>query len=155
LGALVASGEDPRRAFAASLLRAMPPDGPVFAYNAGFERGVLVELAQAIPDLAAPLQRITDRLVDLLPITRNHYYHPAMRGSWSLKAVLPTIAPDLDYANLDGGVQSGGDVESAYAAILDPATDAGRRADLEAALVTYCERDTLALVRLVEFFEGQ
>ncbi len=155
LGALVASGEDPRRAFAASLLRAMPPDGPVFAYNAGFERGVLVELAQAIPDLAAPLQRIADRLVDLLPITRNHYYHPAMRGSWSLKAVLPTIAPDLDYANLDGGVQSGGDVESAYAAILDPATDAGRRADLEAALVTYCERDTLALVRLVEFFEGQ
>lgn len=155
LGELVASGEEPRRAFAETLLRAMPDEGPVFAYNAGFERGVLVELAQVFPDLGAPLQRIADRLVDLLPITRAHYYHPAMRGSWSLKAVLPTIAPDLDYTNLDGGVQSGGDVDSAYAEILDPATDAVRRADLEGALVAYCERDTLALVRLVEFFEGQ
>jgi hypothetical protein len=155
LGELVATGEDPRRAFAESLLRAMPPEGPVFAYNAGFERGVLNELAQALPDLAAPLQGIADRLVDLLPITRTHYYHPAMRGSWSLKAVLPTIAPDLDYANLDGGVRSGGDVEAVYTEILDAATDAGRRTALESALITYCERDTLALVRLVEFFEGQ
>jgi len=92
--------------------------------------------------------------VDLLPITRTHYYHPAMMGSWSLKAVLPTIAPDLDYANLDGDVKSGSDVESVYAEILDPATDAGRRTELETALVTYCERDTLGLVRLVEFFEA-
>ena len=154
LGELVAGGADPRRAFAESLLRAMPADGPAFAYNAGFERGVLVELAQALPDLAVPLQRLVDRLVDLLPITRTHYYHPAMRGSWSLKAVLPTIAPDLDYANLDGGVRSGGDVESVYGEILDPATDAARREDLVTALVAYCERDTLALVRLVAFFEG-
>jgi len=155
LGELVTSGEDPRRAFAESLLRAMPSEGPVFAYNAGFERGVLNEVAQALPDLAEPLQRIADRLVDLLPITRTHYYHPAMRGSWSLKAVLPTVAPDLDYANLDGGVKSGGDVESVYAEILDPATEACRRTALETALVTYCDRDTLALVRLVQFFEGQ
>ena len=61
---------------------------------------------------------------------------------------------DLDYANPDGGVRSGGDVESAYAELLDPATDAGRRTELETAMVTYCDRDTLALVRLVEFFEG-
>jgi len=154
LGELVVTGEDPRRAFAESLIRAMPSDGPVFAYNAGFEHGVLNELVQALPDLAAPLQRIADRLVDLLPITRAHYYHPAMRGSWSLKAVLLTIAPDLDYANLDGGVRSGGDVESVYAEILDPATDAGRRTVLETAMVTYCERDTVALVRLVAFLEA-
>ena len=32
---------------------------------------------------------------------------------------------------------------------------AGSRDLLLAALVTYCERDTLALVRLVAFFEGQ
>jgi hypothetical protein len=154
LGELVASGDDPRRAFAESLVRAMPVEGPVFAYHAVFERGVLNETADAVPEFADGLRSIADRLVDLLPITRTHYYHPAMMGSWSLKAVLPTIAPDLDYANLDGDVKSGGDVESVYAEILDPATDAGRRTELETALVTYCERDTLALVRLVEFFEA-
>lgn len=31
-----------------------------------------------------------------------HYYHPDMLGSWSVKAVLPTIAPELDYASLTG-----------------------------------------------------
>ncbi len=147
-------GEDPRRAFAESLLRAMPGEGPVFAYHAVFERGVLNETADAVPEFADGLRRIADRLVDLLPIARTHYYHPAMMGSWSLKAVLPTIAPDLDYANLDGDVKSGSDVESVYAEILDPATDAGRRTELETAMVTYCDRDTLALVRLVEFFEA-
>jgi hypothetical protein len=153
LGELVATGDDPRRSFAESLLRAVPPEGPVFAYNAGFERGVLNETAAALPDLAPGLQRIADRLVDLLPIARTHYYHPAMKGSWSLKAVLPTVAPDLDYRNLEDAVQSGGDVESVYATIVDPATDPGERSRLEAALVAYCERDTLALTRLVEFFE--
>jgi hypothetical protein len=132
----------------------MPADGPVFAYNAGFERGVLHELAAALPDLAAPLQRIADRLFDLLPVARDHYYHPAMKGSWSLKAVLPTVAPDLDYANLDGGVQSGGDIDAVYAEIVDPATSVERRRQLEAAMIEYCARDTLALVRLVRFFEG-
>jgi len=155
LGELVATGDDPRRGFAESLLRAVPPGGPVFAYNAGFERGVLNETAAALPDLAGDLRVVADRLVDLLPITRTHYYHPAMMGSWSLKAVLPTIAPDLDYGNLADDVQSGGDVESVYATIVDPATDPGERVRLETALVAYCERDTLALARLVEFFERQ
>jgi hypothetical protein len=153
LGELVATGEDPRRDFATSLVRAVPAEGPVFAYNASFERGVLVDLAQRFPDLATRLNGIADRLVDLLPITRAHYYHPAMKGSWSLKAVLPTIAPDLVYSNLDESVQAGGAVDAVYARIIDPATDPDLRARLEQALVTYCERDTLALVRLVEFFE--
>jgi hypothetical protein len=116
---------------------------------------VLNETAAALPDLAPGLQGIADRLVDLLPIARTHYYHPAMMGSWSLKAVLPTVAPDLDYRNLEDAVQRGGDVESVYATIVDPATDPGERARLETALVAYCGRDTLALTRLVEFFEGQ
>ena len=74
-----------------------------------------------------------------------------MMGSWSIKRVLPTIAPDLDYANLDD-VQSGDMVEPVYFEMIDPATPAERRKVLENALLTYCERDTLAMVRLAEFF---
>jgi hypothetical protein len=74
-------------------------------------------------------------------------------GSWSIKAVLPTIAPDLDYANLDD-VQSGEMVEPVYFEIIDPETAAERKAALERALLIYCERDTLAMVRLAEFLGG-
>lgn len=76
-----------------------------------------------------------------------------MMGSWSIKAVLPTIAPELDYANLDD-VQSGDMVEPVYFEMIDPATSAERREALECALLTYCERDTLAMVRLAEFLGG-
>ena len=124
------------------------------ANPAVFERGVILELAAAFPDLAPQLQALAGRLFDLLPFTREHYYHPAMMGSWSIKAVLPTIAPDLDYANLDD-VQSGEMVEPVYFEMIDPATSAERRAALERALLVYCERDTLAMVRLAEFLGSQ
>jgi len=40
-----------------------------------------------------------ERLFDLLPLTREHYDHARMKGPWSIKAVLPPMAPDLDYGN--------------------------------------------------------
>ena len=76
-----------------------------------------------------------------------------MRGSWSLKAVLPTVAPDLDYANLDD-VQEGGAAEAAFQEAISPETMPERREVLRRALEVYCARDTLALVRLVEFFRS-
>ena len=41
------------------------------------------------------------KLFDLLPLVQQHYYHPEMKGSWSIKSVLPTLAPELSYENLN------------------------------------------------------
>jgi hypothetical protein len=60
-------------------------------------------------------------LVDLLPITRSHYYHPTQHGSWSIKAVLPAMVPELGYDAL-GGVQNGGQAQEAYLEAVDAAT---------------------------------
>jgi len=76
-----------------------------------------------------------------------------MKGSWSLKSVLPTIAPELSYENL-GEVQEGGGAQAAYLEMIDPATAQERRAQLETSLRDYCRRDTLALVGIVRAFEG-
>lgn len=103
------------------------------------------------PDLAAPLAAIAARLFDLLSVAREHYYHPVMKGSWSIKSVLPTIAPELDYAAL-GEVNNGGAAQSAYLELLNPETAPARRAQLFEALRVYCQRDTLAMVRLAQFF---
>ena len=93
------------------------------------------------------------RIVDLHPIASDHYYHRDMRGSWSLKAVLPTVAPELDYANLQD-VQEGGAAEAAFQEAISPDTTPERREVLREALEVYCARDTLALVRLVAFFSA-
>ncbi|MFO1325165.1 MAG: DUF2779 domain-containing protein [Burkholderiales bacterium] len=148
------SGDDPRRPFAERLVATVGDDGPVFVYNIAFEGGVIRQLAELFPDLAPALQRIAARLADLLPLTRDHYYHPAMMGSFSIKRVLPTIAPELDYAKLDG-VQSGDMVEPVYLEIVDPSTPPGRRDALRASLLAYCERDTLAMVALAAHLAGE
>lgn len=144
--------DDPRRRFAESLLDAVGETGPIFVYNAAFERRIMRELAARFPDLGPRLHAAIGRIIDLLPIARAHYYHPEMHGSWSIKAVLPTIAPELGYEDLEVG--DGGMAQDAFRAMIHPDTSAERRAALRRALLEYCERDTVALVRLVRVFRG-
>ena len=149
-------GNAPMRPLAEKLIQALNSAGPepVFAYNKGFEAACLAALGERYPDLEEALSGIRSRLVDLLPIARAHYYHPSMKGSWSLKAVLPAISPHLDYADLEH-VQDGGMAGVAYLEILDPQTTPERRKVLVSALRTYCERDTLGLVHLARFLAGK
>jgi hypothetical protein len=149
---LSVSGEDPRRTCAESMIAALGSDGPVFVYYQSFEKSRIAELAKLFPDLAEALLAINERIVDLLPIARANYYHPDMKGSWSIKAVLPTIAPDLDYTQLNIG--NGGEAQEAYREIVHPDTPDTRKQALTEGLREYCTLDTLAMVRLVWIFEG-
>ncbi len=149
------TGADPTRALAEMLIAACGVDGPVFVYNASVEVGCLERMAGRLPQrLAKPILAIAKRIVDLLPLTREHYYHPDQQGSWSIKAVLPTIAPALDYETLEG-VRNGPMAQVAYAELIWPDTLDERKRELKAALLRYCERDTLALVRLWQHLTGQ
>lgn len=147
------SGDDPSLGFAKALLAACGDKGPIFAYNASFEKSRILELARRFPRMAADLKALIERVIDLLPIAREHYYHPDQDGSWSIKAVLPSLCPDLDYAQLDG-VQSGGMAMEAYAEALAGTTTPERKAEIERQLTAYCALDTLALVRLWSTFSG-
>lgn len=138
---------------ARALVAAVPESGPVFAYNASFERGVLERLAGWVPALATGLRDIAERLVDLLPVTRAAYYHRDMKGSWSIKQVLPTIDPSLDYSNL-GEVREGGGAQLAFLRMREGNVSAVRREELRASLLKYCERDTWGMVVLRRFLCG-
>jgi hypothetical protein len=151
--AFLAEGDvDPRRAFAESLIAALETDGPVLVYNAGFESARMKETAMAFPEFAPALHAAVDRIVDLLPIARDHYYHPAMRGSWSIKVVAPAIAPELTYEGLE--VAGGGMAMEAFAEILDPATKPERRQQLRSALLEYCKLDSLANLKVAQYFQN-
>lgn len=151
---LVTGALDDPEALAAALLESLPEAGAVFAYNAPFERGVLERLAERLPQRANALRDVTQRLVDLLPVTRAAWYHRDMRGSWSIKAVLPTIAPELDYANL-GAVRAGEDAQLAFMRLRELRQESAERAALIDALQRYCERDTWGMVVLRRFLCGE
>ena len=143
---LSCDGSDPRRACAEALVEMIPAGACVVAYNASFEKRVLRDLAGWFPDLAKPLLALEATTVDLLPVTREHWYHRDQRGSWSIKAVLPTIAPELDYSSLE--VKGGGNAQEAWLEAAAPGCDPLRREALVDALKAYCERDTWAMVRV-------
>ena len=147
---LDSSGESPMRACAQSLLDALGTAGPVFTYSP-FEKTVIHRLAARFPDLAPRMHSLAERLYDLLPLIRAHYYHPAMKGSYSIKAVLPTIATELSHEAL-GEVHDGVGAQIAYEELIEPSTCMTRKASLVDALRRYCALDTLAMVRIVRFF---
>lgn len=145
---LALDGVDPSARCAAAL-SALPANGAVIAWNASFERTCLLNLAARVPEHGHALRSLADRLVDLLPVARRHYYHRDMRGSWSIKAVLPTLAPGLDYGTLDGA-RSGAEAQDLYVEGVNPSTTQDRREQIRRELLAYCERDTLAMVVVLE-----
>jgi hypothetical protein len=147
------SGELPARAAAEALLAATRETGPVLMYTP-FEKTVLRGMADACPDLRKRLEALIDRLVDLAPIARRHYYHPAMRGSWSIKRLLPTLAPEMDYSRLQG-IRDGTEAQQAYLEATAPGTTPERRDEIQRDLLAYCRQDTLAMVEIARFLEGR
>jgi hypothetical protein len=140
-------------ALAMALIAALPEAGPIFAYNASFEEQVLLRLAEWVPAQAVALRGLTERLVDLWPITRAAYYHRDMRGSWSIKNVIPTIAAELGYEHLDE-VQEGDGAQRAFLELRSANVTPEREQALRAALLKYCRHDTRVLVILRRFLCG-
>jgi hypothetical protein len=121
------------------------PNAHIVVYNASFERGRLMELADAYPDYRDDLLAIVDRLVDLFPLVKR-----AVRGlqSYSLKAVAPLLAPSFSY---DGLAIDNGEMANAVmtlmrleggSEIIEQNTGMGVQ-EARAALLAYCANDTL------------
>ena len=145
------SGKDPSKAFAEALIAACGERGPVFVYNAAFEMTRIKELANCFKRLKKPLLAINERIVDLLRVAEARYYHPSQQGSWSIKKLLPAVAPDLRYDALEG-VQDGGMAMEAYKEAIYPKTSVDRKDEIEKQLLKYCGLDTLAMVQIWELF---
>ncbi|MGD9000909.1 MAG: DUF2779 domain-containing protein, partial [Granulosicoccaceae bacterium] len=145
------SGEDPRRAFAETLLAACGEQGPIIVYNQAFEKRIIKELAACNPDLAPRLLALNERVFDLLPVVKHHYYHPAMKGSWSIKNVLSCLVPELSYKDL-GRVQEGMMAQAVYLEIITSKLSGDETEASRQDLLDYCELDTLAMVKIVAKF---
>lgn len=146
------AGDDPSLPFAQALLEACGDRAKsIFVYNATFEKSRIAELGVRFPHLSIKLKELNDRIVDLMPITKNYYYHPSQAGSWSIKNVLPALVPELSYSNLEG-VQDGTLAILAYLEAIDPATSEARKLELQTQLLNYCKLDTYAMVKIWQAF---
>lgn len=140
---------DPRRDLALSLVRDIPCDVCVLAYNMMFEKMVLRSLSKLYPDLSSHLMSIHDNMKDLMvPFHDGNYYTRNMHGSYSIKYVLPALFPDdpsLDYHNLEE-VHNGREAMSSYSSMGSLDKESYQR--LRSNMLKYCGLDTFAMVKI-------
>ena len=139
---------DPRLEFIKSLIVNLEDSGSILVYNKGFEAGIIRGLAEAFPEYQVELNKINDRLVDLMvPFKDQDYWHPKMLFSYSLKFVLPALVPELTYDDLE--IQNGEQVMLAYEELLKmmPGEEKEKRKE---DFVNYCAQDTMAMVKILE-----
>jgi len=149
VGYLAEGPYDARPELARAMLAATAGAERVVMYTS-FERTRIRSLQKAVPDLAAELKRLEDKLIDLHPVIRDHVYHPDFLGSFSLKYVLNPLVPELTYDDLvivDGLVAS---VEIARLLFVAQKISPEERDRVRQDLLDYCERDTWAMVKLLE-----
>jgi predicted RecB family nuclease len=136
---------EPRKRWAEALIESLGDKGSICVYSP-YERAIMEQVVEAFPEYRSAFKAIIARLWDLFPIIRDHYYHPAFAGSYSIKSVLPAVVPSLGYEDL--AIQEGGHAASEYYRMVFVETDWVERAKIMDSLLQYCARDTLALVEL-------
>lgn len=149
VGWLAEGPEDPRDELARVMLETTQHAERIVMYSA-YERTQIKALAEALPRWRSDLLALEGKLIDLLPVMRNNLYHPDFHGSFSLKYALTPMVPSLTYRDLliQEGMTASVEIWRLLfvAHLIPPAA----RDQLRADLLAYCERDTLAMVKLLE-----
>lgn len=143
--------ENPIYGLCEQLCKDIPKDSCILVYNDGFEKTRLREMAELIPVLSDHLLNMRDNILDLLPIFKKQFYYVKdMKGSSSIKYVLPALYPNdesLNYHNLEQ-VHKGDEASAAYLSLKDLSDN--DRNILRNNMLKYCELDTYAMVKVYE-----
>ena len=144
------SSTDPRPTLIPALLKACEGEGSIVSYFGKFETDRINEMGKVFPEYNEALESLTQRIVDPLPVIRDHIYDGEFKGSFSLKAVAPALlGADQSYEGMM--VANGGEAQRAYEEILNPNTTPERKNELLKASLEYCKKDTLVMVDLVKW----
>ncbi len=143
------SGRSSMRPIAEALRRDIGDDGSVLVWWKGFEGRRNQEMAEAVPDLADFLLGLNTRMVDLMePVSTGLWVHPDFGGSTSIKKVLPVVAPDLAYDELEIGHGSVATLRWKQCVVDDSPPHGIDPQEAFDHLRAYCRLDTLAMVRI-------
>jgi hypothetical protein len=139
---------DPRINFVKQLINDCGTTGDILVYNIGFERGKLNDLITIFPIYTKEINNIIGRLKDLMiPFQKKWYYTPAMKGSYSIKYVLPALVPELSYQDLE--IKEGGTASSIFTQMVNGEFE-GDIDKTKIDLLEYCKLDTYAMLKILE-----
>jgi hypothetical protein len=142
-----ADGTDPRVPFIGSLIRDIGTSGDIIVFNRSFEASRLNEIAASFPEYNIAVKNIVNRIKDMMLLFQQRlFYVPEMRGSYSIKQVLPALVPGFGYDNLP--IADGGSASMAFTSLIGE-TDLFKIMEIRQNLLEYCKLDTLAMVEIL------
>ena len=148
---LVNHNKDPRKDLIAALKK-IGPKGTILAYNASFEKSVIEDLADYSKKDSKWLHALIPRFQDLLtPFKNFDIYHPKQNGSCSIKAVLPAFT-ETSYKDLS--IAEGDTAQLEFMRITYTKVSKEEKEKIRKALLKYCERDTQAMVDILNVLKS-
>ena len=81
----------------------------------------------------------------MIPFQQKWYYTPEMKGSYSIKHVLPALVPELSYNSLE--INDGGNASNTFLSMVN-GTFKGNEPQIRKNLLEYCKLDTYAMVKI-------
>jgi hypothetical protein len=135
---------DPTRSFLNSLQEHVSPFGSLIAWNKAFECLVNDSIARRLSPAREYIIELNDRFYDLMDIFSKQYFvHQDLRGSVSIKKVLPVLAPELTYSNLE--IQDGAMASTTWSRMISREIDDGECGRLRSSLKDYCALDSYGM----------
>ncbi|HOU75921.1 MAG TPA: DUF2779 domain-containing protein [Candidatus Dojkabacteria bacterium] len=141
---------DPIPNLIASLRKNIGESGSIIVWYKPFETLRTKEMGELYPEFKDFCKNIVYRIYDLMNIFKKQYYLDSLtKGSCSIKQVLPTMAPDLSYKDME--IAEGATAMTSWnKMVYDKRLTEEQTNKFKNDLLKYCELDTLAMVRIYE-----
>lgn len=142
--------DDLRLQFLEHILSATKSFNTILMYDKSLEENVLNQLSELFPQYLEEIKSLKNKIVDLAePIKKGYYYHPEMKGNFSLKSIAPLINQEESFNSLD--IQSGISAMFMYESLLEKNIIEAEH--IKQQLIDYCELDSLITYQLYQFFK--
>ncbi|HOJ19768.1 MAG TPA: DUF2779 domain-containing protein [Ignavibacteriaceae bacterium] len=139
--------KDPRKEFIEKLLSDLNGANTIIVYNQAFEITRLNEIARDFPQYEVEIEKVISKIIDLMkPFQNKSYYTPEMKGSYSIKAVLPALIPEMKYEDL--AISDGGTASRIFESLFNNC-DLIRQVEIRNALYLYCKLDSLGMEKII------
>ena len=135
---------DPSEAVALKL-KEVYSGGSVIVWHETFEKTFInANIAKRLPHHAEFFTMFNNAMADLEKLfVAQHYIHHGFRGRTSIKKVLPVIAPEFSYADLE--IHEGGQASNEWWRMVAPTTSLEEKKEIAKNLKEYCGLDTKAM----------
>lgn len=138
---------DERRLFAENLVKLAAGYTSIIAYDKTLEVSIINSLIHKYPELGQQLGDLKSKLVDVFEIFLDlAYYHPGFKSNFSLKVVSSILLNDVEYTKITSGLEAMNYFEQYRLAENDIEKETFKNE-----LVNYCNTDTIATYKLVNF----